>query len=55
MQGGKNWTLPKEINANRFLPYSLAGNLDKPLMSLYGTKWRELGYRLRCREVKSGF
>jgi len=28
MQGGKNWILPKAINANRF---SLAGNLEKPI------------------------
>jgi hypothetical protein len=26
MQGGKNWILPKEINANRFFWDSLAGN-----------------------------
>jgi hypothetical protein len=26
---------------------SLAGNLVKPLLSLYGTKWRERGYGLR--------
>jgi hypothetical protein len=32
---GKNWILPKEKNANRL---SLAGNLVKPLMSLYGTE-----------------
>jgi hypothetical protein len=25
----------------------LTGNLEKPLMSLYGTKWREHGYGLR--------
>jgi hypothetical protein len=25
----------------------LAGNLKKPLMSLYGTEWRESGYGLR--------
>jgi hypothetical protein len=28
------------------LELSLAGNLVKPLLSLYGTKWSELGYRL---------
>jgi hypothetical protein len=45
MQGGKNWFLPKEINANgSLLRLSLAGNLEKPLMSPYGTKWRERGY-----------
>ncbi len=46
MQGGKNRTLPKEINANRFFCDSLAGNLENPLMSLYGTEWRERGYGL---------
>ncbi len=25
----------------------MAGNLEKPLMSLYGTEWREHGYGLR--------
>jgi hypothetical protein len=28
------------------LRLSLAGNLEKPLMSLYGTEWRERGYEL---------
>ncbi len=36
MQEGKNWILPKETNAKRvLLRLSLAGNLEKPLMSLY--------------------
>jgi hypothetical protein len=26
------------------LELSLAGNLEKPLMSLYGTEWRERGW-----------
>jgi hypothetical protein len=44
MQGGKNWILPKEINANRIvLRLSLAGNLENPVLSLYGTEWRERG------------
>jgi hypothetical protein len=42
IQGGKNWILPKEINV--LLRLSLAGNLEKPLMSLYETGWRERGY-----------
>ncbi len=29
------------------LGLSLAGNLVKPLMSLYGTEWRDRGYGLR--------
>ncbi len=45
---GKNWLFPKEINANPVLPgLSLAGNLEKLLMSLYGTEWSERGYGLR--------
>jgi hypothetical protein len=31
----------------------LAGNLVKPLLSLYGTEWRERGYGL-CRDTISG-
>ncbi len=47
MQGGKNWIFPKEINANLvLLGLSLAGNLIKPLLSLYETEWRERGYWL---------
>ncbi len=37
MQEGENWILSKEINANRFF----SENLEKPLLSLYGTEWRE--------------
>ena len=40
MQGGKNWILPKEMGL------SLAGNPVKPLLSLYGTEWRERCYGL---------
>jgi hypothetical protein len=40
MQGGKNWILPKEMGL------SLAGNPVKPLITLYGTEWRERGYGL---------
>ncbi len=47
MQGGKNWILPKETHANRFFWLLLARNLEKSLMSLYGTEWREHGYGLR--------
>jgi hypothetical protein len=46
MQGGKNWFLPKEMNANRFFWDSLAGYLVKPVLSLYGIEWRERGYGL---------
>jgi hypothetical protein len=44
MQGGKNGILPKEIPI--LLRLSLAGNLEKPLISLYGTELRERGYGL---------
>jgi hypothetical protein len=30
----------------------LAGNLVKPLSSLYGTEWRERGYGLRDEGIK---
>jgi hypothetical protein len=33
------------------LGLSLAGNLVKPLLSLYGTEWRERGYGLRRGET----
>jgi hypothetical protein len=32
----------------------LARNLVKPLLSLYGTEWRERGYGLRGREEGKG-
>jgi hypothetical protein len=44
-QGGKNWISPKEMESV-LLGLSLAGNLVKPLISLYGTEWRERGYGL---------
>jgi hypothetical protein len=31
-----------------FLRLSLAGNLEKPVMAHYGTKWMERGYGLRA-------
>jgi hypothetical protein len=41
MQGGKNWILPKWINANRFF-------LDAHWLEIwsnhYGTEWRDRGY-----------
>jgi hypothetical protein len=51
MQGGKNWILPKEINATGsvLLRLSLAGNLEKPLTSLYGTEWRDRSYGLSLK------
>jgi hypothetical protein len=35
------------------LGLSLAGNLVKPLISLYGTEWRERGYGLRGHKSSS--
>jgi hypothetical protein len=63
MQQGKNWIFPKEtgwylVGKPVLLRLSLAGNLEKPLMSLYGTEWRESGYGLgdlKCSRVKTGF
>jgi hypothetical protein len=47
IQGGKNWILPKEMNANRiFLDSHWLEIWKKLLMCLYGTEWRERGYRL---------
>jgi hypothetical protein len=46
MQGGKNRILPKEIMQTILLKLSLTGNLEKLLMSLYGTEWRERDYGL---------
>ncbi len=45
MQGGKNWVLPKDTVLMQ-TGLSLAGNMVKQLMSLYGTEWRERGYGL---------
>jgi hypothetical protein len=44
MHGGKNWILPKEERDKCkpvLLRLSLSGNLEKPLMSLYGTNGTE--------------
>jgi hypothetical protein len=47
-QGGKNWILPKEMNANRFFRDSHWLDIwKKPLMVLYGIEWRERGYGLQ--------
>ncbi len=46
--GGKSWILPKPV----LLELSLVGNLEKTLMSLYGTKWKERGYELRARSLR---
>jgi hypothetical protein len=46
MQEGKNWILPKNKSKSVLLRLSSAGNLEKSLMFLYGTEWRERGYGL---------
>jgi hypothetical protein len=46
MQGGKNRILPKEMNVNRFFWDSQWLEIWSPLLSLYGTEWRERGYVL---------
>jgi hypothetical protein len=54
IQGGKNWILPKETKCKPVpLRLSLAENLEIPLMSLYGTEWRERGYGLRVHSIGS--
>jgi hypothetical protein len=44
MQGGKNGFCRNRSMHPVLLELSLAGNLVKPLMSLYGAEWRERGY-----------
>jgi hypothetical protein len=43
MQGDKNWIFFAERDLCKpvLLGLSLAGNVEKPLMSLYGTEWKE--------------
>ncbi len=48
MQGGKKLDFAERDQCKRvLLRLLLAGNLEKPLMFLYGSEWRELGYGLR--------
>ncbi len=49
MQGSKNWIYRKWYMQTILLRLYLAGNLETPLMSLYGTEWRERGYELWMR------
>ncbi len=56
MQGGKKMDFAERNKCKPvLLRLSLDGNLEtpNPLISLYGTEWRERGYGLR--EVKNGF
>ncbi len=47
MQGGKKLDFSERDECKPvLLGLSLAGNLVKPLKSLYGTEWRDRGYRL---------
>jgi hypothetical protein len=54
MEGGKNWILPKYINATRFLWDShwleIWSNHFCPSMGQYGTEWRERGYGLEKKK-----
>jgi hypothetical protein len=54
MQGGKKLDFT-EIDQCKpvLLGLSLAGNLAKPFLSLYGTEWGERGYGL-CTNTKLG-
>ncbi len=52
MQGGKNWILPKDINANRFFCDSHCQEIWKNHFSLYGTEWRQRGYGLGRSSAK---
>jgi hypothetical protein len=50
MQGGKKRDFARKDTCKLvLLRFSLAGNLENPLMSLYGSEWRERGYGLRAR------
>ncbi len=53
MQECKNWILLHKVKCKPvLLRLSLVGNLEKPLMSLSGTGWRDRGYGL-CKHVYS--
>ncbi len=55
MRRGKNWILQKRHKCKPLrLRLSLTVNLEKPLMSLYGTEWRERGYGLWWKIVVTG-
>jgi hypothetical protein len=54
MQGGKKLDFAERDESRPvLLGLSLAGNLVKPPLSLYGTEWRERGYGLSlCPELE---
>ncbi len=56
MRGGKTgFILPKKISANRFSWDSTGWkNLERPLLSLYGTEWREHGNGLWNERLTKG-
>jgi hypothetical protein len=56
MQGGKNWILPKEMNANRFFRDSHWLEIWKNCLcpSMGPSVAMDLG-DLKCSEVKTGF
>ncbi len=51
MQRGKLDFAERDICKSVLLRLSLAGNLDKPLLSLYGTEWKERGYGLSTATI----
>jgi hypothetical protein len=54
MQRRKKLILPKEMSKPVLPRLSLAGDMEKPIMLLYGTEWRERGYGLSSQmRVKS--
>jgi hypothetical protein len=57
MQGGKKLDFAERDKCKPgLLRLSLAGNLEKPLMSLFRTEWRQRGYELsKSSDVKGGW
>jgi hypothetical protein len=54
MQGGKKLDFYERDECKPvLLGLSLAGNLVKPPLSLYGTEWRDRGYRLSTVSINS--
>jgi len=51
MQGGKSWILRYQCKPV-LLKLLLAGNLEKPFLSLYGTEWRKRGYGLMSYRLR---
>ncbi len=55
MQGDKKKTVFLDNSKPVLLRLSWTGNLKKPLMSFYGTEWKERGYGLcLCMYIWAG-